>query len=54
MAVHWIRDAGLNARIVLSFVILGVLYLIFLSILHYLGVGYMPLAIIASAMILAQ
>ena len=54
MAVHWIRDAGLNARIVLSFVILGVLYLIFLSILHYLGVGHMPLAIIASAMILAQ
>jgi heat shock protein HtpX len=38
----------------LSFVILGALYLIFLSILHYLGVGYMPLAIIASAMILAQ
>jgi heat shock protein HtpX len=37
-----------------SFVILGVLYLIFLSILYYLGVGYIPLAIIASAMIIAQ
>lgn len=39
---------------VLSFVILGLLYVIFLSILHYLGVGYIPLAIIASVMILAQ
>ena len=38
----------------LSFVILGILYVIFLSILHYLGVGYIPLAIIASVMILAQ
>jgi heat shock protein HtpX len=38
----------------LSFVILGVLYIVFLSILHYLGVGYIPLAIIASAMILVQ
>lgn len=54
MAVHWRGDAGLNARMILSFVILGVLYLIFLSILYYLGVGYIPLAIIASAMILAQ
>jgi heat shock protein HtpX len=39
---------------VLSFFILGMLYVMFLSILHYLGVGYIPLAIIASAMILAQ
>lgn len=39
---------------VLSFVILGLLYVIFLSILHYLGVGYIPLAIIASVMILVQ
>ncbi len=54
MALVWKRDAGLNARMILSFVILGVLYIIFLSILHYLGVGYIPLAIIASVMILAQ
>lgn len=39
---------------VLSFGILGILYVIFLSILHYLGVGYIPLAIIAAVMILAQ
>ncbi|MFN2434370.1 MAG: zinc metalloprotease HtpX [Nitrososphaeraceae archaeon] len=54
MALVWKGDAGLNARMILSFVILGVLYIIFLSILHYLGVGYIPLAIIASVMILAQ
>ena len=54
MAIVWKADAGLNARMMLSFVILGVLYIVFLSILHYLGVRYIPLAIIASAMILAQ
>ncbi len=54
MDTRWKADSGLNARMVLSFVILGILYIIFLSVLHYLGVGYIPLAIIASAMILAQ
>jgi heat shock protein HtpX len=54
MPVHWRGDAGLNARMILSFVILGALYSLFLGILYYLGVGYIPLTIIASAMILAQ
>lgn len=54
MDSRWKGDSGLRARMVLSFVILGILYVIFLSILHYLGVGYIPLAIIASVMILAQ
>ena len=54
MDTKWTEDSGLRARMVLSFVILGILYVIFLSILHYLGVGYIPLAIIASVMILAQ
>ena len=54
MDTRWKADFGLNARMVLSFVILGILYIIFLSILHYLGVGYIPLTIIASVMILAQ
>jgi len=48
------RDVGLSARMTLSFIILGILYVLFLSVLHYLGIGYIPLAIIASAMILAQ
>jgi heat shock protein HtpX len=54
MDSRWKGDSGLRARMALSFVILGILYVIFLSILHYLGVGYIPLAIIASVMILAQ
>ena len=54
MDTRWKADFGLNARMVLSFVILGILYIIFLGILHYLGVGYIPLTIIASVMILAQ
>ena len=54
MDTRWKADSGLNARMVSSFVILGILYIIFLGILHYLGVGYIPLAIITSAMILAQ
>lgn len=54
MDTRWKGDSGLRARMVLSFVILGILYVIFLSILHHLGVGYIPLAIIASVMILAQ
>ena len=54
MVTRWKGDSGLRVRMVLSFGILGILYVIFLSILHYLGVGYIPLAIIASAMILAQ
>ncbi len=39
---------------VLSFAILTFLYLGFLSVLAYLGVGYIPIILIASAMILAQ
>jgi heat shock protein HtpX len=54
MVPVWKRDAGLYARMMLSFIILGVLYIVFLSILHYLGVRYIALAIIATAMILAQ
>lgn len=54
MDTRWKGDSGLRVRMVLSFGILGILYVIFLSILHYLGVGYIPLAIIAAVMILAQ
>jgi len=41
-------------RMILSFAILTLLYLIFLSVLAYLGLGAIPIVIIASAMILAQ
>ncbi|TLX83682.1 MAG: zinc metalloprotease HtpX, partial [Thaumarchaeota archaeon] len=54
MSITWKRDSGLTARMTLSFIILGILYVVFLSILHYLGVGYIPLAFIAGGMIMAQ
>jgi heat shock protein HtpX len=38
----------------LSFAILGVLYIIFLSVLAYLGLGFVPITIVAGIMILAQ
>jgi heat shock protein HtpX len=38
----------------LSFAILGVLYVIFLSVLAYLGLGFVPITIVAGLMILAQ
>jgi len=48
------RDTGLTIRMIFSFAILTLLYLVFLSVLSYLGIGYIPIIIIASAMILAQ
>ena len=48
------RDTGLTIRMVFSFAILTLLYLIFLSMLAYLGIGFIPIIIIASGMILAQ
>jgi heat shock protein HtpX len=48
------RDTGLTLRIILSFIILTVIYVIFLAILVYLGVGFIPIAVIASALIIAQ
>ena len=54
MSITWKRDSGLTARMTLSFIILGILYVVFLSILHYLGVGYIPLAFISGVMIMAQ
>lgn len=54
MSVPWKRDTGLTARMAISFIILGLLYVVFLSVLYYLGVGYIPLAVIAAGMIMAQ
>ncbi len=48
------RDNGLTARIIVSFAVLTILYLIFLSVLAYVGFGAIPIAVIAGAMILAQ
>jgi len=48
------RDNGLTARIIVSFAVLALLYLVFLSVLAYVGFGAIPIAVIAGIMILAQ
>ena len=48
------RDTGLTARMILSFAILALLYLVFLSALVYVGLDFVTITIIASIMILAQ
>jgi heat shock protein HtpX len=39
---------------VLSFTILGLLYIVFLSVLAYIGLGFLPITVIALIMIMAQ
>jgi heat shock protein HtpX len=39
---------------VLSFAILGLLYIVFLSVLAYIGLGFLPITVIALIMIMAQ
>lgn len=48
------RDTGLTARMIVSFAVLTILYIIFLSVLAYVGVGAIAIAVIAGIMILAQ
>jgi heat shock protein HtpX len=48
------RDAGLTARMIVSFAVLTILYIIFLSVLAYVGVSAIAIAVIAGIMILAQ
>jgi heat shock protein HtpX len=48
------RDTGLTIRMILSFAILGLLFAVFLSVLAYVGLGIIPIMIIASLMVLAQ
>jgi heat shock protein HtpX len=48
------RDSGLTARIILSFAILSFLYLVFLSILVYVGLDFISITVIASIMVILQ
>lgn len=48
------RDAGLTARMIISFAVLTVLYIVFLSVLAYAGVSAIAIAVIAGILILAQ
>lgn len=47
-------DTGLTIRIITCFLVLTLLYLAFVTVLYYLGVGFIPIAIFVSLMILAQ
>ena len=51
---HYKKDSGLTLRIIICFFALSVLYIIFLTVLAYLGVGFLPMIAIISIMILAQ
>jgi heat shock protein HtpX len=48
------RDNGLTIRMILSFAILALLFGVFLSVLAYVGLGIIPITIIASLMVMAQ
>ena len=48
------RDTGLTVRMLLSFGILALLYIVFLSALVYVGLDFISITIVASVMILLQ
>ena len=48
------RDTGLTVRMFLSFGILALLYIVFLSVLAYVGLDFISITIVASIMILLQ
>ena len=48
------RDTGLTVRMLLSFGILALLYIVFLSVLAYVGLDFISITVIASIMILLQ
>jgi heat shock protein HtpX len=48
------RDTGLTVRMIVSFAVLSILYLVFISVLAYVGFGAIPIAVIAGIMMLAQ
>ncbi len=48
------RDAGLTARMIVSFAVLTIIYIVFLSVLAYVGVSAIAIAVIAGILILAQ
>jgi len=51
----WQRDRGLTARMTLSFIILGMLYLAFLTFISaYFSLGIVPMMFIAGSMIMIQ
>ena len=48
------RDAGLTARMIVSFAVLTIIYIMFLSVLAYVGLSAIAIAVIAGILILAR
>jgi heat shock protein HtpX len=48
------RDTGITVRIIICISLLALVYLVFISVLAYLGLGFFPIMIISAAFILAQ
>ena len=48
------RDSSLSLRLIFCFIALSALYAIFIGVLTYLGVGFIPITVMVSAMLLAH
>lgn len=48
------RDPNLSLRLIFCFIALSALYATFIGVLTYLGVGFIPITLMVSAMLLAQ
>lgn len=48
------RDPSLSLRLIFCFIALSALYAIFIGVLTYLGVGFIPITLMVSVMLLAQ
>ena len=48
------RDPGITIRIIVCLSILAFLYIVFITVLAYLGLGYLPIILISAAFILSQ
>jgi heat shock protein HtpX len=48
------RDPSLSLRLIFCFIALSALYAIFIGVLTYLGVGFIPITLMVSAMLIAQ
>ena len=48
------RDPSLSLRLIFCFIALSALYALFIGVLTYLGVGFIPITLMVSAMLLAQ
>jgi len=54
MTIKWPFDLDLSLRMFLTMAILGVVYLVFLTVLHWLGIDFWSLVIIAAVMMGVQ